>query len=913
MFSPVSVPATAPNLDYVRFQLENGLTVIVHEDHKAPVVGVALWYRVGSAHEPGGKTGFAHLFEHLMFSGSENFRGSYFEPFAHVGATDLNGTTWFDRTNYFVTVPTTALDLALWMESDRMGHLLGAIGQPELDAQRGVVQNEKRQNEGAPYGRVGEAILRATYPANHPYHHITIGSMEDIGAASLEEVRLWFNTYYGAANATLVLAGDITPSVAREKAARFFGHIAPGPALPRLQPWIVPLERCVREEMIDRVPHARVLRVWNTPEQGHQDDPALEIAASILGGGAGSRLRKRLVVRDGLAVNTGASQRTLGLAGQFALTVDVAHGISPFLVEAALNEEIERFLTEGPRDAEVAAAAVDLASHFLRSTEKVGGMDGKAAMLAEGQILRGDPLAKFKDVRQIAHTKSEEVRAACARWISLPHYTLAILPTNESQPGTTVPGPARSLLGNPPEPKPVPHGSFFVAPPAVNRSRGVPVIDTYPEVGFPVVRRQRLSNGIDIAFAERRGGGLVEVRVLVGRGGVLDAGEVPGLARFMWTMLMEGADDLDASAIDALRQRLGAILHPTSLSALAAQLRPSLALLAQVLRRPAFRETDMTRVKPRLLAAVARAQAEPNTMAATVLSRLLFGSEHPYGAHGADLGTPESIEAMVTARLRAFHEAVIRPDNLQIFVAGDVAFSELLEGLEATFGDWAVPSEPLAKRPVPRVAQPAAPRMALVHRPGAEQSLLLGGIVTTTPAGEYPVAYKIANGVFGGQFASRLNMNLREDKHWSYGAYSALGTDVVQGRWSLSASVQSDKSAAALAEMIAEVGAIANERPPTPGEIDRIKASEVRTLPARFEATASIVDTLVSNAVNGRPDDYVQRVKGSIEGTSSEQVAVAAGELFRKEAMTWVVVGDLEKIEPSMRQIDIAAVSSLQS
>ena len=232
--------SATPDIPYTRFTLPNGLTVVVSEDHKAPIVAVSVWYHVGSGYEPEGKTGFAHLFEHLMFSGSENNKGSYFKPFELAGATGMNGTTWLDRTNYFETVPTTALDMALWMESDRMGHLLGAIGQKELDTQRGVVQNEKRQDENQPYGRVFEDIQANAFPANHPYHHDTIGSMADLNAASLDTVKQWFRDYYGSANTVLVMVGDITPEQAHEKALKYFGDIPAGPRVPRPQPWVTP-------------------------------------------------------------------------------------------------------------------------------------------------------------------------------------------------------------------------------------------------------------------------------------------------------------------------------------------------------------------------------------------------------------------------------------------------------------------------------------------------------------------------------------------------------------------------------------------------------------------------------------------------------------------------------------------------
>ncbi|HEX7111297.1 MAG TPA: pitrilysin family protein, partial [Mizugakiibacter sp.] len=293
----------APDIPYTRFQLPNGLTVVVHEDHKAPIVAVSVWYHVGSSYEPTGKTGFAHLFEHLMFQGSENHKDEYFRPFELVGATGMNGTTWLDRTNYFETVPTTALDMALWMESDRMGHLLGAIGQPELDEQRGVVQNEKRQGENQPYGRAFEDIQANAFPANHPYHHDTIGSMADLNAASLSTVKQWFRDYYGAANTTLVLVGDITPEQAREKAMQYFGDIPAGPQVPRPQPWITQRDQSTRGTMTDNVAQTRIYREWNTPglDAAGNDRLMLELATEVLGGSKTSRLYQRLVYQDKLA------------------------------------------------------------------------------------------------------------------------------------------------------------------------------------------------------------------------------------------------------------------------------------------------------------------------------------------------------------------------------------------------------------------------------------------------------------------------------------------------------------------------------------------------------------------------------------------------------------------------------------
>lgn len=889
-----------PVLNYERFSLDNGLTVVVQSDRRTPIVAMALWYHIGSANEPHGATGFAHLFEHLMFSGSENHRGSFFEPFAHVGATDLNGTTWFDRTNYFVTVPSTALDMAMWLESDRMGHLLGAIGEPELEAQKGVVKNEKRQNQNAPYGHVDEVTQRAVYPANHPYHHITIGSMDDIDAATLEDVRRWFLSHYGAANATLVLAGDIDVSTAREKANLYFGDIQPGPPQLRLAPWIAPLDQPVRDVMTDRVPSIRIYRRWNVPGLGHADTPLLLVAAAALGRGRASRLRRRLVDGDASASNAVAFMQPFALAGQFGVTVDLAAGTDPNSAEAAISDEVRRLIEEGPTPDEIECARNDMVAAFVRSLENVGGMEGRAFRLAEGQTLQGDPLTRLEDFRRIATATPEEVRMACQRWITGNHYTLTVLP-GPAQSGFAETNVRRPIDGGGRVTGPAEH-SFSASGRGVERRGGPPQVANFPDVRFPPAQRRTLSNGIEVTLAERGGTGNVEVRLQFGDGGMLDAGWPLGSANFMWSVLVEGTETCEAVAIEQRRQRLGARLSPTALGAMTGQLGPSLALMSDLVRRPAFDEAAIARVRPRLLATEARMRTDPNAIAQRVLSRSMFGAGHPYGEFGAQVGTPESIAAIDRTTLHALHRARIRPDNLRIFAAGDVGIDELVRHLEASFGDWASPPGAVEPMHIGRVAQRSKPVLALVDRPGAGQSLILGGLVLDVPGATLPLAGEIANGVFGGLFSSRLNMNLREHKHWAYGAYSGLLPDVVQSRLTMSASVQSDKTAAALLEMIAEVDAIAASRPPTVDEVKRVKAHEIRTLSSRFETSAAIVDRLVQNAIDHRSDDYVDTFKQAVEALRLDEVAAAAQALFVQDAMTWVIVGDLDQVAASLRE-----------
>ena len=366
------------DIPYQKFVLANGLTVIVHEDHKAPIVAVNVWYHVGSKNETPGKTGFAHLFEHLMFGGSEHAKGRYIDAMERIGATALNGTTGEDRTNYFENVPTSALDYTLWMESDRMGHLLGSLDQRTLDLQRGVVQNEKRQDENGPYGIVEELITKNTYPAGHPYSWTVIGEMADLDAASMKDVRQWFKTYYGPSNVVLVLAGDIDAKTAREKVEKYFGDIPPGPPVARQRVWIAKMTGTHRQVAQDRVPQARLHKVWNIPQYGSADADYLKLVGDCLSWGKTSRLYKRLVYDDQIATSVSASASANEIGGQFYLTATASPGKDLAVVEKEADEELARFLKDGPTADELQRAKTRYEAVLIRGMERIGGFGGKA-------------------------------------------------------------------------------------------------------------------------------------------------------------------------------------------------------------------------------------------------------------------------------------------------------------------------------------------------------------------------------------------------------------------------------------------------------------------------------------------------------------------------------------------------------
>ncbi|HBK46849.1 MAG TPA: peptidase M16 [Xanthomonadaceae bacterium] len=912
-----------PDIAYERFTLPNGLTVIVHEDRKAPVVAVSIWYHIGSGDEPAGKTGFAHLFEHLMFSGSENRKGTYFQPFEKVGATDMNGTTWFDRTNYFETVPTTALDMALWMESDRMGHLLGAIGQKELDTQRGVVQNEKRQGENRPYGRVDQNILSNIFPANHPYQHDTIGSMEDLDAASLDDVKQWFHDNYGAANTTLVLAGDIDVAEARAKAEKYFGDIPAGKPVPRQQPWITPLPRQTRGVQHDHVAQPRIYRTWVAPQLGTDDAIQLDLATTVLGGGKTSRLYQRLVYQDKLVDDVSASIQPFALASQLQIQADVKDGVDPARVEAAIADELRRFVAEGPTADELQRAQVSYRAGFVRGLEKVGGFGGKAVILAEGQVYRNDPGAYRQDLQRAAAATAASVRTASATWFGKGDYLLTVLPAGEGFDPVAEDKRVVALgeAAGKPAPKLPPAATYRVGKPQVDRSTGVPETTRFPSLSFPALQRGKLKNGIEVVLAERHTIPVTQIELLFDAGYAADQGHKLGTASFTAALMNESTRTLDSVEVAQRRQRLGAITGvdcdldacSASLNALNDQLQPSLELFADIVRNPAFKPDDIERIRGQWLAGIAQEKTQPTGLALRTLPPLLYGSDHAYGIPFTGSGTEAAIRSLGAADLGGFHDTWLRPDNVRILVAGDTTLDRIIPQLDAAFGDWKAPATAIPRKNIASVAAQPAPRVYLINRADAPQSLILAGLLAPSTKADNNLAIGVANGAFGGTFTSRLNMNLREDKRWAYGANSFMMDAQGQRPFLFYAPVQTDKTAESAAEVLKEASAVIGDRPLTEEEIDKIKNQRIRALPGSFETTTAVLGAVEGIVQYGRPDDYVQTLKQRLEAIDQPAGQAAIRQIVDPRAMTWVIVGDLKQIEAPVRALKLGQVQVIDA
>ncbi|RXQ99386.1 M16 family metallopeptidase [Pseudoxanthomonas composti] len=911
--SPVEIP-------YSSFTLPNGLRVVVHTDRKAPIVAVNVWYHVGSKNEQPGRTGFAHLFEHLMFQGSENHKGEFFEPFELVGATEQNGTTNQDRTNYFENVPTTALDMALWMESDRMGHLLGAIDQKQLDEQRGVVQNEKRQGENQPYGRrITGRMFEALYPAGHPYSWQTIGSMADLDAATLEDVKTWFRSWYGPNNAVLVLAGDIDEKTAREKALKYFGDIPATATLPDMAPNIPKRSADTRETVPDRVPQVRIYRAWPVAQMGSTDATLLDLFAQVLGGSASSRFDERLVHGEQVADQAGANNWSSEIAGTFFLTATVKQDVDPAKVEQLMDAELKRLIDQGPSAKELERAKVSARAGFVRGIERVGGMGGKSDVLASCTIYEGSPDCYKRELATIEAATPAQVQAAAKRWLGVGSHTVVVQPSDT--PASAIPERQIAAPATKPAAIPKPDPRFKTVKSSVDRSQGVPRTQEFPALKFPSLERATLSNGMDVVLVERHQTPVVQLSVEFPGGYSADVGKKLGTASFTMSMLDQGAGKYDTLALAARQEDLGAELSAgagldsatVGLSALADKLPESLDLLADVLRRPKFDQAEIDRVRATWLAGIKQEKARPQTAALRIMPPLLYGQGHAYAIPFTGSGTESSIASLKREDLVAFHDQWLQPDKARIVVVGDTTLKQILPLLEARLGDWKTPANAPRLPAVSTVQRPGKPRVFLIDQPGAIQSNLYVGQLIPPTGDAGTVDFDFANGVLGGEFSSRLNMNLREDKHWAYGAYSRASNTLGQRPWFASAAVQSDKTAESLAELRKDIAAFADgSAPVTATEVGKIRATNTLSLPGAYETGEAVLSQVLSNLRFGRPDDYVLQYKARNDAMTAQDVAKAASTID-PGALTYVVVGDLSKIAAPIRALGLGEVTVLDA
>ena len=876
-----------PEIKYETFKLDNGLTVIVHEDKKVPMVAVNVWYHVGSKNEKVGKTGFAHLFEHLMFNGTENYNSEYFEPFEKIGSTDQNGTTNSDRTNYFQNVPTNALDLALWMESDRMGHLLGVVDQEKLDEQRGVVQNEKRQGENQPYGKAFTRISESAFPKGHPYSWSVIGSMEDLDAASLEDVQDWFKTYYGPNNAVLALAGDIDVETAKQKAAQYFGDIPAGPPLVKPDVWIAKRNEEKREIMFDDVPQARIYKTWNVPPRDTEAAAHFDLASSVLVGGKNSPLYKELVYEKQIATNVSAFYYDREIAGMFFLIVDVVAGEDPTNVEKAMDAVLADFIKKGPNRKLLEAEKTKALAGFIRGIQRIGGFGGKSDLLATCQTYTNNPGCYRDNAAYLDLVTPAKMKATFAQWIDDTPYVLTILPADKYSANET----------------------------GVDRSTGIPYPTEKVNFEFPNLQTATLSNGSKVVLAQRSGVPLIEMDFQFNFGYAQENNDELGYTNFMMGMLNEGTKKYSSLKFDEVLDSLGSNLSfgsgldtsVASVSALKANLSQTLELAKEALINPTFPQEEIERIQKQTLASIIQEENRPVAIAYRNIGKLLYGQDHPYGKPLTGSGISETISSITRKDIVAMHKRAIDPANLTFAVAGDINLDELVDMLEDKFGDWSSNSKTELKE-LQTISLPATRTVYLIDKPNAQQSYIVAGqlLPPTATNEEFKISYM--NYAIGGSFTARLNMNLREDKSWSYGVRTRLADAKGQRAMLVTAPVQTDKTAESVAEIVKEYAAYLGDAPITDAELAKGKASKTLRLPGQFETLGALKGAVSNIVTYNRELDYLNVLPNLYDEPTLDDVQTMAQTYIKPDQWTWLIVGDLSKIEQPVRNLNLGEV-----
>jgi zinc protease len=898
LLSPVfSLPVAAqttnqtavPRLESESYTLPNGLRVILHVDRKLPVVHVNQWFYVGSANERQGRSGFAHLFEHMMFQGSKNANKEYFEYVEAAGANLLeggvNGTTNQDRTNYFATVPSGNLEMLIWLEADRLATLPEALTEEKLNNQRDVVKNERRQGlENQPYGRWYKLVNENLYPQGHPYNTDVIGLHEDLTAADLEDVKEFFRVYYTPNNLSLVVAGDFDPAEAKRLIEKYFGTIPPGPALDRPAKSMPTLAGEKVVEVKDRVPQERTYFAWHTPAYFDQGDAELTLAAIILTDGLSARLNKALLYDRQLASNVTAFQSGQPLSGKFMMWATARPGVNLDQVEQVVTQEIARLAKEGPTAEELNRAKTKWEFGFISGLERIGGFGGKSDILNQYNTYLGSPNKLEEDFARYRNTSVESMRQAVDRYLNTRNRVLVRFRPEQSGPPSQI---------------------------AVDRSKEPPLGADKP-FRAPDVRSAKLENGMEVFVVERSELPKVAVQLVTRAGSVSDPGAKAGLANMTTRVMRRGTKTRNAIQIDETLGNLGTSLGwgaarenaGFSMEVLKRNLTPALGVLADVALNPSFPAEEFEREKKLALDGLAQAANNPNAVANRVAYMLAFGNDHPYGRPSG--GLPATMQAITREDLVQFHQTNWKPGSSAIVFVGDITLQEATNLARQNFGSWTGGAAQAVNIPQ---AKPVGPgKVYLVNRPGAAQTVVAHILQAPERRAADYYALSLANAVYGGGFGTRLNLNLREEKGYSYGVFAFPAHFQTGGTWIASGGVQTNKTKESVVEFMNELKNLAGAKPISETELTTARLGRIRGYAQQFESMGRISGQIVDLWIAGLPMTNLQRETEELAKLQLAAVNAAAAKYANPAGTSLLLVGDLSQIEAGIRELNLGEI-----
>ena len=865
---------------FEKHTLPNGLDVILHQDRSIPVAAVNVWYHVGSKDEEVGRTGFAHLFEHIMFRGTRHHKASHFEPLQKIGAS-LNGSTTGDRTNYWEDVPSNYLELALWLEADRMGFLLDALDQEGFDTERDVVKNERRQSyENRPYGMAQWHIQQSLFPLPHPYHWMTIGSQEDLDAASLEDVKDFFRQYYSPSNASLAIAGDIDMTEAMDLAHRYFADLDPAPSVRRIERADSLLSGRVDLEMTDRVTLPRIYAAWLAPANFSGDDDAGDILRAILSDGQSSRMYRTLVYEKQIAQSASLGYHAAEIAGQFRMELTPADGHTLDEVEDAAEAVLAGIADNPPTEEEFERAVNRIEMQHHRTLSRVGGFGGRADALNYFNVFAGDPDGLNRVMDQYRSVTLDDVMKAHHRLMEAGQVRMRVYPER----------------------------SLSTATVALDRTQQ-PAGGPTPSFVAPVPERARLSNGMEVTVVSRPGTPLVTFALLAKAGAIGDPASLPGLTSFTAALMDEGTANRSSQEIAAAFEHIGSRLsvearkEVTLLTAetLNRHWAHALGLTADVARNASFPDHELERVRRERLTDLRRARDDAGFVADTNFGPLIFGSESPY-AH-SNLGNEATVSTARRDDLVARYRQALRPDRLCLLVAGDVSLAEAMAVAEECFGDWSTETEAAPGVEATTDMAITGPRLFLIDKPGAAQSVIRAGMPLVERRDPDHMPLSVLNYAFGGQFSARLNQNLRQDKGYSYGYNSGISWYNAPSLLSAGGSVQTEVTREAVVETLREFEDISGGRPLTTEELENAQNGLRLGYPSGFERPAQLLGQLIPLVQFDLPMDYFRTFEQRLDGVSLADTHRVGAKYLSTERLRVLVVGDRDRVEEPLREL----------
>jgi zinc protease len=886
-----------PPVKMQQFTLPNGLRVIMHQDSSTPIVAVSVWYHVGSKNEDIGKTGFAHLFEHMMFQGSKNYEGNYSVPLDEAGAS-LNGTTDEDRTYYYETVPSNFLERALYMEADRMGGLLDAMTQEKLDNQRDVVKNERRQRiDNVPGGTASEKIQEIMYPKGHPYNWTPIGSMEDLTAASMEDVKGFFRRYYVPENAVLVLSGDLDPKQAKSWVEKYFGAIAKGAGnIGRPNTAEPKLTGEIRKTYEDTVPLPRLYMVWHSVPLFAPDEAALDMLSSVLSQGRGSRLQSDLVFQKELVQNIFANNSTSEIGGTFQITSTAARGKSLDDVEKEINIEIEKIRKDPPTADEMARALNAIESQSIFGLQNNLGLNGRISSYVG---YKGQADYFQSDLDRYRKVTAADVQRVAKTYLSSDRLVMSFMPSSGAGSG--------SPRMNPDANKPSSTGEKKKdAAKLAEQTARLPKPGPVPTFTLPPIQKAKLSNGLNVWVVQRHNLPIVSANLVIRSGATLDPDDRAGVSSITSNMLNQGTATRSANDISNQLQAIGASVNAgagwdsssVSMQTLTKNLDRALDIFADVVINPSFPAAELESSRRRALGFLFQRKANAAAVSDVVYNKVLYGNQ-PYGRQLS--GDEKSVKAMTRDDLVKFYQANYRPNNATLIVVGDVDSKTLMPKLEKALGGWKSADVTLTNTPAAEMM--GKPGIYLVDKPNAAQSSVSIGEVGVDRSNPDYYALQVMNSILGGGGSARLFNNLREDKGYTYGAYSRFVYRKGAGPFSASAEVQTAVTKESVVEFMKELNGIRGAIPVSTTELEQNKQGIIRRYPSGFENIGQISGQLSNLVIYDLSDTYFNDFIQKINAVTVEDVNRVANKYLDPSKMSIVIVGDRKVIEDKLKTL----------